>query len=226
MALRVHAYVHRFFRWCVGRDIIEANPATDLPKVSPETKRNRVLSDAELAAVWNAAGKIGWPFGDALRLLILTGARREEIGQLKWSEVRGDLIALEGARTKNAEPHNIPLSLAASTLLQRVPRIADSDRVFTTNGKTSVSGWSRAKLKLDALSGAHDWRVHDLRRTVATGLQKLGVNLQTIEAVLGHTSGSRSGVVGVYQRHSFDAEKRAALDAWGKHLMAVIQPCA
>jgi integrase len=226
MALRVHAYVHRFFRWCVGRDIIEANPATDLPKVSPETKRNRVLSDAELAAVWNAAGKIGWPFGDALRLLILTGARREEIGQLKWSEVRGDLIALEGARTKNAEPHNIPLSLAASTLLQRVPRIADSDRVFTTNGKTSVSGWSRAKSNLDALSGVHDWRVHDLRRTVATGLQKLGVNLQTIEAVLNHTSGSRSGVVGVYQRHSFDAEKRAALDAWGKHLMAVIQPCA
>ena len=108
-------------------------------------------------------------------------------------------------------------------MLQRVPRIADSKRVFTTNARTAVSGWSRAKAKLDELSGVTDWRIHDLRRTVATGLQKLGVNLQTIEAVLGHTSGSRSGVVGVYQRHSFDAEKRAALDAWGTHVTTLVQ---
>jgi integrase len=222
MALRVYAYVHRFFRWCVGRDIMEANPASDLPKPGNERKRDRVLSEEELARVWNAAGKIGWPFGDAIRLLILTGARREEIGQLKWSEVRGDLISLDGARTKNAEPHKIPLSLAATALLTRTPRIAQSERVFTTNGKTSVSGWSRAKSKLDELSGVKDWRIHDLRRTVATGLQKLGVSLQTIEAVLGHTSGSRSGVVGVYQRHSFDAEKRAALEAWGRHVAGLV----
>jgi integrase len=95
--------------------------------------------------------------------------------------------------------------------------------VFTTNGTTSVSGWSRAKRNLDELSKVKDWRIHDLRRTVATGLQKLNVNLQTIEAVLGHTSGSRSGVVGVYQRHSFDAEKRAALEAWSAHVMALIE---
>ena len=136
---------------------------------------------------------------------------------------QGRLIALEGARTKNAVPQTIPLSLAASTVLQQVPRIADSKRVFTTKGKTAVSGWSRAKAKLDELSGVSDWRIHDLRRTVATGLQRLGVNLQTIEAVLGHTSGSRSGVVGVYQRHSFDAEKRAALDAWGAHVVALVE---
>jgi integrase len=220
-ARRVHAYVHRFFRWCVGRDIIEANPAADMPKPGRETKRDRVLSDEELTDVWNAAGKLGWPYGDAIRLLILTGARREEIGQLKWSEIEGDLIALEGARTKNAVPQTIPLSLPAATVLQHVPRIAESKRVFTTNGKTAVSGWSRAKSKLDELSGVSDWRIHDLRRTVATGLQKLGVNLQTIEAVLGHTSGSRSGLVGVYQRHSFDAEKRAALDTWGAHVQSI-----
>ena len=155
--------------------------------------------------------------------MILTGARREEIGQLKWSEIKGDLIALDGPRTKNAEPHMIPLSNAASILLQRVPRIANSERVFTTNGKTSVSGWSRAKANLDALSGVKDWRIHDLRRTVATGLQKLGIALVVIEAALGHTSGSRSGVVGVYQRHSFDTEKRAALEAWGAHVTALIE---
>lgn len=222
MAIRVHAYVHRFFRWCVGRDIVEVNPATDLPKPAAAPARDRVLSDEELAAVWNAAGKIGWPFGDSIRLLILTGARRNEIGQLKWSEIKGDAISLDGARTKNAEPHAIPLSNAAAIVLQRVPRIANSERIFTTNGKTSISGWSRAKVNLDALAGVKDWRIHDLRRTVATGLQKLGVTLQTIEAVLGHTSGSRSGVVGTYQRHSFDKEKAAALEAWGAHVMALV----
>ena len=164
---------------------------------------------------------MGWPFGDIIRLLILTGARRNEIGSLRWSEINGDVASLKGERTKNGEPHNIPLSKGAAIVLQRVPRIANSERVFTTNGKTSVSGWSRAKRKLDELSKVKDWRIHDLRRTVATGLQRLGVNLQTIEAVLGHTSGSRSGVVGVYQRHSFDAEKRAALDAWGAHVLAL-----
>jgi integrase len=223
MALRVHAYVHRFFRWCVGRDIIETNPATDLPKPASETKRDRVLSDQELAAIWKAAGKIGWPFGDAIRLLILTGARREEIGQLKWSEIRGDVIELEGARTKSAQPHTIPLSLAASTVLRRVPRVAGSARVFTTNGKTSVSGWSRAKANLDSISGVKDWRIHDFRRTVATGLQKLGIALVVIEATLGHTAGSRSGIVSVYQRHSFDAEKRTGLEAWGAHVSALVE---
>jgi integrase len=197
-----------------------------LPKPGAETQRERVLNDKELAAVWSAADEIGWPFGPAVRLLILTGARREEIGGLKWNEINDDTIELTGERTKNGEPHNIPLSSAASIVLQRVPRITNSERVFTTNGKTSVSGWSRAKRNLDGLSKVEDWRIHDLRRTVATGLQKLGVSLQVIEAVLGHTSGSRSGVVGVYQRHSFDAEKRTALDSWGAHVMAVIQPCA
>jgi integrase len=222
MALRVHAYVHRFFRWCVGRDIIEANPATDLPKVTSERKRDRVLSDDELAAIWQAAEQLGWPFAQAIQLLILTGGRREEIGSLRWSEIAGDVINLKGERTKNAEPHTIPLSKSATNIIKQMPRVANSERVFSTNGKTSISGWSRAKAKLDEVAGVEDWRLHDLRRTVATGLQKLGVNLQTIEAVLGHTSGSRSGVVGVYQRHSFDAEKRAALDAWGQHVTRLV----
>ena len=193
-----------------------------LPKAGAETKRDRVLSDGELAAVWQAASKLGWPFGHAVRLLILTGARREEIGGLCWTEVNGETIKLSGERTKNGEPHNIPLSPQATAVLQRVPRIANSERVFSTNGKTSISGWSRAKRQLDDISEVADWRTHDLRRTVATGLQKLGVSLQVIEAVLGHTSGSRSGVVGVYQRHSFDAEKRAALDAWGNHVTELV----
>jgi integrase len=219
MARRVMAYVHRLFRWAKSRDLIEANPAADLPKPGRETARDRVLTDSELVAVWNAAVELGWPSGDAVRLLILTGARRAEISELKWSEIHGNTIKLSGARTKNAEPHDIPLSEAALSVLAQIPRVVGSEFVFVNPLRSGA--WSNAKLKLSA-ANVPQWRIHDLRRTVATGLQKLGVNLQTIEAVLGHASGSRSGVVGVYQRHSFDAEKRAALEAWGAYVMAIL----
>jgi integrase len=225
MARRVQAHLHRFFKWAVGRGILESNPAADLPKPGNEVRRDRVLSDDEIASVWRGCEQLAWPFGTAICSLLLTGARREEIGQLRWSELDADSasINLRGARTKNAQPHTIPLSTVMSSLLNDVPSIGVSDYVFTTNGKTPVSGWSRAKDRLDQMALIDPWRLHDLRRTVATGMQKLGVGLQVIEAVLGHVSGSRAGVVGVYQRHSFDAEKRVALEAWGAHVMALIE---
>ena len=228
LARRVHAHVHRLFRWAVGRGIIEANPAADLPKPGAVVKRDRVLSDSEVAIVWNAAGELGWPFRDVIRLLLLTGARREEIGALSWAEVREDRIELAGQRTKNSEPHTIPLSLAAREIINGMPRISGSPFAFTTTGTTAISGWSRAKQLLDREAARLNngaplppWRLHDLRRTVATGLQRLGVALPVIEAVLGHISGSRAGVVGIYQRHSFDDEKRIALDAWGRRLTEI-----
>jgi integrase len=218
-ARRVFGRLHRLFKWHVGRGNIAANPLADAPKPGTETKRDRVLSDAELKTVWDAANE--WPFGAAIRLLILTGARRSEIGDLRRYEIDGDTIRLRGERTKNGEPHTIPLSPPARAILDTLPRIHGSDFVFTTTGDTPISGWSVAKRRLPELK--EPWTIHDLRRTVATGLQKLGVTLQTIEAVLGHTSGSRSGVVRVYQRHSFDAEKRTALDAWGKHVALLVE---
>ena len=163
--------------------------------------------------------------GTVTRLLILTGARREEITQLTWSEA-GDLdaIRLEGSRTKTGAPHIIPLSAPARGLLDSVPRIAGSDFVFTTSGKKPIAGWSRAKILLDAGSGVTGWRIHDLRRTAATGMQKLGITLQVVESlVLGHTSGSRGGIVGVYQRHDYAKEKRGALEAWGAHVVALVE---
>nr|WP_069624737.1 site-specific integrase [Methyloceanibacter marginalis] len=224
MARRLHAHLHRFFRWCVGRGIITANPMADMPKPGAETKRERVLTDAELKAVWKACDKIGWPFGPAIQLLILTGARRQEIGALCWSEILADPanIFLSGDRTKNKEPHTIPLSKPALAIIEGLPKVeGDADYVFTTNGKTPISGWSKAKGELPEL--AEPWVLHDLRRTVATGLQRLGVSLTVIEACLGHVSGSRAGVVGVYQRHSFGAEKAAALEAWGAHVVALVE---
>jgi integrase len=221
MARRLHSHLHRLFRWSVGRGIIEVNPMADLPKPGQAVKRDRVLSDAELAAVWKAAENTAWPYGSAVRLLILTAARREEVGALRWSEIHGDEIRIPGERSKSGEPRIIPLSPAALELIGSLPHVGD--HVFSKNG-SGLGGWAKAKRSIDAtaaeLNGAklEPWRLHDLRRTVATGLQRLGTGLQTIESILGHISGSRSGVVAVYQRYQFEAEKRAALETWAQEI--------
>jgi integrase len=211
MARRVQSHIRRFFRWCIERDYLKIDPTQAMPRAGNGKSRDRVLTDEELARVLTACSG---PYGAVVRMLALTGARREEIAQLRWSELDGDHIKLEASRTKTGEPHTIPLSSAAQALLNSLPNIGE----YVFSGVRPISNWSQCKQRLDAVSGVTGWRIHDLRRTVATGLQRLGVNLQTIEAVLGHTSGSRSGVVGVYQRHSFDAEKRAALEAWGGYV--------
>jgi integrase len=217
-ARAVHAALHRMLRWSVGRGIITSNPMDGMETPGKPSSRERVLTDAELAGVWKACEGV---HGDAVKLLILTGARREEIAQLKWSEIEGDAIQLTNGRSKNGQAHIIPLAAPARELLASLPRIADSEFVFTVDGARAIGAWSHAKRKLDAASGIKAWVIHDIRRTVATGLQKLGVSLQTVEAVLGHTSGSRAGIVGVYQRHTFADEKRQTLEAWGKHVMGM-----
>ncbi len=222
-ARRIHAYLSRLFSWAVGRGIIEINPMANLPKPGSETKRDRVLTDDELLSVWNAASELAYPFGPCVQMLILTGARRDEISRLRWSEINGDSITLDGDRTKTGVPHLIPLSTPARAILEAVPRFSGSEFVFTNSGSTPASDWGRAKAKLDRLCHVEGWTVHDLRRTCATGLQRLGVLLQVTESVLGHTGGSRAGVVGIYQRHDYAAEKRAALQAWGQHVLALIE---
>lgn len=224
-ARRVHAHLHRLFRWGVDRDEIEANPMANLPKPGTENPRDRVMSDEELARVWLAMGKLGYPFGPAFRLLTLTAARREEIVGLNWDEVDmgAAVIRLAGARTKNGEPHDIPLAPAAVAILAALPRIAGRF-VFTTTGKTPATGISKAKKRLDGLCAVSDWRLHDLRRTAATGMQRLGIRLEVTEAALNHISGSRSGIVAVYQRHRYADEKRTALEAWARHVESLIEP--
>jgi integrase len=217
-----HAVLHRLFRWSVGRGIIAANPMEGMQTPGKPSSRERVLSDDELSRVWRACGDEG-VHGAAARLLILTGCRREEITQLRWSEIKGDCIELSNGRSKNGTAQDVPLSAPARELIDSIPHISDSDFVFTINGIKPVGGWSRAKARLDKQSGVQQWVVHDIRRTVATGFQKLGITLPVVECVLGHTSGSRAGIVGVYQRHDYAQEKRAALEAWGKHVMTLVR---
>jgi integrase len=220
-ANRLHAAMRRFFKWCAGRELITANPMNGLERPTKEVSRDRVLSDAELTAVWR--GSSGLPIHGAIaRLLILTGMRREEATALRWSEVKGDHIELSNGRTKSGAAHIVPLSAAAQELLGNLRRIAGSDFCFSLNGSKAVTGWSLAKKELDKAAGVSDWRLHDLRRTMATGCQKLGVSLQTVESILGHVSGSRAGVIGVYQRHDFLAEKRVALEKWAKHVTKLV----
>lgn len=225
-AIRLYAHLHRMFQWCLGRGIVEVNPVTALPKPGSEASRDRVLTDAELVKVWRAAERVGYPYGPTFRLLILTGARRGEIGGLRWSEIIDGTISLSGARTKNGEPHIIPLSSFARSVLAELPKI--NDCVFTL-GRVSIRNWSRAKSDLDDFAAITEpWVTHDLRRTTATGLQRLKVPLEVTEAILGHTSGSRGGIVGVYQRHDYLEERQEALEAWGARVTALVEgrePC-
>jgi integrase len=243
-ANRVFAQFRKMCRWAISRGIIDRSPCEGLTAPSPETRRDRVLSDDEVRLVWKAFESIGWPFGAVGKLLILTGARRDEVASMRWSEI--DLAAktwtIAKERSKNGVAHIVPLSDAAVKIIEGLERIeSKSGLVFTVTGRTPVSGFSRAKLSLDKavleimreedeargddpseVKAPAPWVVHDLRRVLATSLQRLGVRLEVTEAVLGHVSGSRAGVVGIYQRYGWEAEKRAALDAWARRLEQIV----
>jgi integrase len=216
-----------FFNWCVARDVLTASPAQGVKPPTVEKSRDRVLDDAELKLVWEAAGQVGYPFGTMTRLLIATGQRRDEVAKMRWEEIdiKQRLWTLPRERVKADRPHEVPLSTIALEVLKAVPRLAGSPYVLTTNGAAPSSGFAKNKRKLDALLPANmpPWRLHDLRRTAASGLARLGINLPVIEKVLNHASGSFAGIVGVYQKHSFADEKRAALEAWGNFVAALVE---
>ena len=252
MTGRTAAYGRAAFAWAMKRGTVVANPFADLPVAKGVTKRERVLSDDEIAEIWRAAGSVAAPYGIIIRLLILTGQRRGEVAGMNWRELADDLAtwSMPGERTKNGAPHMVPLSALARDLLRALlpehegdARKAIEDRrtqgVLALPGAlgTPFAGWSKAKAALDkavvdarakVAAGAKPtplapWSVHDLRRTVATGLQRLGVRLEVTEAVLNHISGSRGGIAGVYQRHDWAAEKRAALNTWASHVLATVE---
>src|SRR5262249_28570771 len=226
-AHRVFAAVRKFFNWCAARDILAASPCAGVKPPTAERARDRVLSDDELRVVWAAADKLGGTFGPLVKLLALTGQRRDEVARMRWAEVdiKNRLWTLAPARVKNNQPHEVPLSTATLAVLERVPRVAGSPFVLTNGGASPASGYSKGKRRIDALlpAGMPAWRLHDLRRTCASGLARLGINLPTIEKTLNHTSHSFAGIVRVYQKHSFADEKRAALEAWGNFVAALVE---
>jgi integrase len=225
-ANRTLSWFRRLCSWAIERGLIETNPCAGIKLPAAETARDRILSDAELKAAWQAADGLEQPYSEFIKLLILTGQRRSEVAEMRWSEIDLDakLLTLPKERAKNHRQHEIPLSDSAAALLRGLPRIAESGVVFTLNGSNAITAFALTKKRLDALM-PHDipaWTLHDLRRTLASGMARLGVNLPVIEKLLNHVSGSFAGLVGVYQRHSYDAEKRAAMAAWSRHIEAII----
>ncbi|TPL64115.1 site-specific integrase [Mesorhizobium sp. B2-3-15] len=225
------AVLSAFFRWkpvarAMGRNIIELAEAPAKPN-----SRDRVLATDEIKIVWNASEQCGYPFGPMAQLLLLTGQRRDEIAELKWRELSDDLdaITLEASRTKNSRPHVVPLSPLAQTIIKALPRIADvdgnpSEYVFTTTATTPFSGFSNGKKALDKHCGEPampDWHLHDLRRTCATELAKLGIKQEVTEAILNHKTGKVSGVAAIYNRYDYQDEKRDALEKWANRIAAI-----
>lgn len=231
--------VRRFFNWSIEREYLEDSPCKGLKMPTHEVSRDRVLSDDEVRWLWQATQTEGYPFGTLVRLLLLTGQRRTEVAAMSWDELstKDKIWSIPGSRTKNARAHHVPLPKAIWSEIVVIPKIGEQPGfIFTTNGETHFSGYSKAKRRLDALmlkaakaeaetvGSDHkeikitNWRLHDLRRTAASGMARLGHPVQVVEAVLNHKSGAVRGVAAIYNRYDYAGEKRKALKGWAKYV--------
>jgi len=210
------------FTWCLRQGITDSNPVVGTEAVQA-TARERVLSDSELAAIWNALPDTD--YGWIVKLLICWGMRRDEVGGLRWSEIDIDAgtITLPAARVKNRHTHVVPLLGLARSIIASIPR-TERDHLFGTRSAGGHTGWDRCKKDLDARAGkVVPWRVHDIRRTVATRMADIGVEPHIIEAILNHYSGHRRGDAGTYNRSRYANQVRAALALWNDHLRSLIE---
>jgi integrase len=223
-AARARANLLALLAWSQREGIVETNvalatnnPALGLPS------RERVLEDDEVRAIWKACGADD--FGAIVRLLLLTGQRRNEIADLRWGEVDFDAatITLPPARTKNNRQHVVPLSDAVLSIIKALPHEAARDLIFGA-GDRGFTSWSNSKRAFDLMVGnLPRWTLHDLRRTAATGMADIDIDPHVIEAALNHTSGSKRGVAGIYNRSSYERQKRAALDRWAEHVARIVE---
>ena len=216
-ANRVQAFITRFFNWCVSRDLLAISPANGITKAKTETSRDRVLTKDELTTVYNATFKMPYPFGPLFRILTCTAQRLNEVAGCKWSEI--DLVAqkwdLPRDRSKNKASHVIHLSRPVLEELNQLMCSAQNELIFTTTGRSPVSGFSKAKKQLDTISGVSDWRLHDLRRTFATvATETLGYEPVVVDRTLNHLNGSVKGIAAVYQKGQYLDKRKAVLDAW------------
>lgn len=220
MAGRVMAYGRACYRWAQKRGKVEANPFQGLPIEAGCIERDRVLTDEELGRVWNATATLPAIWQAFYRLAILTLQRREEVAGMRWSELTPDLTtwAIPANRMKNGKPHIVFLTEAAREALGTMPRVEGRDLIFTTTGKTHISGFSKAKVALDTAAEVTAWRLHDMRRTGATAMAAMGIDHVVADKVLAHKEGAIRGVARVYQRYDYLPQREAALKAWAAHV--------
>ena len=229
----VFAVLRRLFRWAVSRGDLDRSPMEGMETPPPVKPRDRWLSDAELGRIWHQTYGLHRCFGPIVRLLIVTGQRREEVASMSWEEIdQATMIwTIPSNRAKNGEPNLVPLNDLAIEVLSEMAGSSVwpvRGHIFRTSSGGGFTGYHKCKEKLDRLI-ANDggepmrpWRLHDLRRTLATGFQRLGVRFEVTEAILNHVGGARAGVAGIYQRHDWKQEKRAAMDVWNGHLSSII----
>ena len=241
-ANRVLAAVRALFNWALRRGVIDTTPAALVQRPGEETQRERTLTADELRVIWPAMEAMAYPLGPFFRMVLLTGCRREEVATMAWADIDLDekVWTIPAEVTKAGRVHVVPLSPAAVDILRSLPRkvaknakgaLEPSPHVFTTYGSAPISGYSVAKKALDRLVSAAraeaglaaiaPWTVHDLRRTAATEMARLGVSRFTISRVLNHSDRS---VTGIYDWHSYLAEKRHALETWASYLTGLTDP--
>jgi integrase len=233
-AARFRAAVSKLFNYAVKAQLCPDNPArlTENPVDPKSRQRKRKLDDQELVLVWKAAGMLGYPFGSAVQLLILTGQRRNEVCAAPRSEFELECKAwtLPPERAKNNVEHLVPLSDAARDLVAGLPEIeGERDFLFTTTGDAPISGFTKSKARLDAAitranggKAIPPWTLHDIRRTFSSGWARLRIPTEVTEKALNHMSGSFGGVAGVYNVHEYQDERAEAMEAWARHVLALV----
>jgi integrase len=215
--------VRSFFGWCVGRAILERSPCDGVRAPTVEKARDRVLTDEELAGIIRGARQVAGPYGAIVEVLALTGQRRDEVARMSWDELDLErrVWALPAGRTKNDKPHVVQLSVPARAVISAQPRLGRL--VFSRSGVTPIGDFSSQKRRLDDLCGVSHWRLHDLRRTMVSGMAGLGVAPHVADKILNHVGGTISGVAAVYQRHEFLKERRDALERWAAHVEGLLR---
>ena len=220
-ANRALAHIRKFFGWLVERGYLNHSPADHIKPRHKESERDRVLSDAEIKAIWDAAKSMSGPYSAWLKLLLLCGQRRVETASMRRSQIIDGSWHLSATDTKNKQPHIIPLPNQAQRL---VDQLIEKEGNFLIksgrNGDRPVNGFSKAKLQMDRLSGVQNWKFHDLRRTVATNLTKLGIDRLILQKIINH---AERGVTQIYDRYSYMDEKREALQKWADRLDEIVK---
>src|SRR5262245_795220 len=224
-ARHFHSCLSAFFNWLKDDERqITVSPIAPLKRPKAPASRERVLTADEIKKFWLATDSVGEPFGSALKIMLLTGARKNEVARMRRSELDKDVAnwSLPGTRTKNKKPYVVPLSPLASEIIVAA-KSPSEELVFSTTGHSSISGWSKMKPRLDRLMDIPPWVIHDLRRSMVTHMAELGIRLDVIELCVNHVSGSRSGVAGVYNRSELMAERRAAMLAWSSRVTDIVE---
>jgi integrase len=219
-ANRLLSLISKIFSWALDEEIIQASPAVRLKRLGKEQERERCLTDDEIRKLWPTFTSLGYPFGHGMKFLLVTGQRRGEVAGMKWSEIDGEGWNIPGTRSKSGQGHRIPLSTLARQILEETPRLGEY--VFISpRGPHPLDGWENAKRRVDTFlrQPIEPWRIHDLRRTMATHMRSLGIDRLVVSKLLNHAEG---GITKTYDRYAADPEKAAAMERWSDRLKEII----